>query len=122
MRKSHIRAKPSSAEKRRVAHERAEWLMEHNKCMVCRKADAVDVHEIARGANRQEAWRSPCCWISACRKCHNEMDDYGVWPIARQLALKKMRDSENYDRVAVNRIRSRDDEAISEVEVDSFCF
>jgi len=38
-------------------------------------------------------------------------------PIVRQLALKKINDPENYDRVQVNRIRRRDDEAVSEGEV-----
>jgi len=37
--------------------------------------------------------------------------------IAQQLALKWLNDSENYDRVLVNRIRDRADNAVSEAEV-----
>jgi hypothetical protein len=38
-------------------------------------------------------------------------------PIARQLALKKMNDPGGYDRVQVNRLRGRADDAITEGEV-----
>jgi len=38
--------------------------------------------------------------------------------IVTQLAMKKINDPECYDRVAVNRMRGRADEAVTEAEVD----
>jgi hypothetical protein len=39
--------------------------------------------------------------------------------MARQLALKKLRDPANYDRVIVNRMRRRTDDAVTESDVDA---
>jgi hypothetical protein len=43
-----------------------------------------------------------------------------VLPVAGQLALKRLSDPAGYDRVAVNRLRGRADEAITEAEVDEW--
>lgn len=41
-----------------------------------------------------------------CRECHEALDDYRVWPITRQLAVKLIMDPENFDLGAINAIRS----------------
>jgi len=86
----------------------------------CRRL-ATDIHEIARGSHRQAALGERCCLLHLCRACHDEMDDYSVWPIARQLAMKLLGDPEGYDRVRVNLIRGRAAEAITQDEVDQYC-
>lgn len=90
----------------------------------CQRSDcdrlATDVHEIARGPARNKAIEVRACLLHLCRAHHDDMDDYSQWPIARQLALKKYSDPEGYDRVAVNLIRGRAPEAITEEEVDRF--
>jgi len=75
----------------------------------------IECHEIARGVHREEAVEESCCWIATCQRCHEAHLD--SMPIARQLALKKINDPENYDRVGVNRMRNRADEAVTEGEV-----
>lgn len=40
------------------------------------------------------------------------MDDYSKWPVSRQLALKMLADPNNFDRVLINQIRGRDENAI----------
>ena len=77
-----------------------------------------DLHEICRGAHRQQAIGAGGCLLVVGRPHHDEMDDYSVWPIARQLAIKKRGDPEGYDRERVNEIRGRAPDAITEGEVE----
>jgi hypothetical protein len=106
---------------------RTEWGKQFDRCFLCgAKACSVwppilETHEIARGVDRDLAIKEPACWIRCCQPCHTQRLD--SMPIATQLALKKHCDPENYDRVAVNRIRTRHyhngpvDDAITEGEV-----
>lgn len=75
----------------------------------------LQTHEIARGVHRKEAVKHRATMLRLCELCH---DTVSRWPIAAQLALKRMRDPEHYDRVLVNRIRGRQPEAVTELEVD----
>jgi cytochrome c553 len=90
--------------------------------MVCGIQEGIftelQTHEIARGSFRSKALKSPSAWIRTCSLCHERHLD-GM-PIARQLAIKKKHDPEYYDRIAVNRLRNRADEAITENEVDQW--
>ena len=98
---------------------REEWSKLHTSCMVCGASYLpwpLETHEIARGPFREAAIREPAAWIRTCSKCH--MDTLDSMPIVEQLAIKKLRDPEHYDRVKVNRLRKRSDEAITELEVD----
>jgi hypothetical protein len=105
---------------RKTTKRRKEYLEAKWKCLVpgCLHR-AVCIHEIARGAHRKEAFKEPAAWLALCMGHHWEMDDYHLWPIVRQLALKKVSDSINYDRLKVNALRSRAPEAITEEEVDA---
>lgn len=57
-------------------------------CMICRQRPAQDPHEIPRGPAREKALREPRSWLAVCRICHDELDDFVQWPIARQIAVR----------------------------------
>ena len=98
---------------------REEWSQCHTYCMVCGSFShswPLETHEIARGPHRAQALREPAAWIRTCHACH--MDTLDGMPVVQQLAIKKKHDPESYDRVTVNRLRRRADEAITEEEVD----
>ncbi len=84
----------------------------------------LETHEIANGPARQAALTEPVTWLRLCDGfidgCHAALHDKGEWPIARQLALKKLRDPGRYDRVQVNLLRYTEPEAITEAEVDEW--
>ena len=86
-------------------------------CQWC-GSQATEVHEIARGPARQAALLERAAWLSLCRDCHNIM---GSMPVAAQLAIKRIADPMGYDRVAVNRLRGRSDNAITDGEVWQWC-
>lgn len=83
----------------------------------------LETHEIANGPARQAALKEPATWLRLCgafaNNCHEALHDKGEWPVDRQLALKLRCDPDNYDRVAVNLLRGREPEAITEAEVDA---
>ena len=97
---------------------RSTWGMSFDRCWVCGKPEGIgrflETHECARGVHRSKAVVEPCCWLRVCSNCH---DTLAGMSIAQQLALKFLHDPENYNRIAVNRIRGRADEAVSESEV-----
>jgi hypothetical protein len=97
---------------------RSTWGMQFDRCWLCGKPEGIgrflETHEIARGVHRSKGVAEPCCWMRVCSVCH---DTLAGMTIAQQLALKWLNDSENYDRVLVNRIRDRADNAVSEAEV-----
>ena len=66
---------------------------------------AVDCHEILRGAHRARAIHERTTWLALCRRCHDAMDDYGRWPVARQLALKLLVDPAHFDLATIIDIR-----------------
>jgi hypothetical protein len=82
-------------------------------CQCCMRRKAVDCHEIPRGAHREQALEHRCAWLAVCRPCHELIDDYSEWPVARQLALKLLGDPEHFDLLTVNRLRGRDENAIT---------
>ena len=96
------------------------WSHAHEVCMVCGARNNLETHEIANGSARQKSLGIPATWLRLCHDCHqgsNGLHNKGVWPVARQLALKKWADPEYYDRVWVNLLRGRQSEAITEAEV-----
>ena len=119
MKRSRLRRRrKQTSEDETIAEARMNYRFSHYWCQVpgCHNL-ADDIHEIARGGSRQAALGDPCAWLVLCRKHHEEMDDYSVWPIVRQLAVKAIADVDNYSRIGVNRLRGRDDEAITQDEV-----
>lgn len=93
---------------------REEWAWIHSTCFICGR-DGTDVHEIARGSHRAAAVAHPAAWLKLCRLCHR--DAVAAMPVARQLAYKMVHDPEHYNRLAVNNLRRRAPNAISEQEV-----
>lgn len=108
-----------------MADARTKFKAEYGRCMVCgdawRSADfwprVLETHEIARGPARSKAVACRAAWLVLCRQHHEQVGDLSVWPVVRQLALKLLRDPDGYDRVAVNRLRGRQDDAITDEEV-----
>lgn len=100
---------------------RTQWGQQFDRCFVCGRHESelpwtgLQTHEIARGQHRNKGVRSPACWLRVCVACHEN----GLGTITEQLALKKLHDPENYDRVAVNMARNGQPEAITEEEVDA---
>lgn len=96
---------------------RAGWVSAYKRCWICGDRPwTLDCHEISRGPARSAALREPAAWFATCRKCH--MGPLDSMPVVRQLAYKKIHDPKHYDRVKVNRLRGRADNAITEDEVD----
>lgn len=103
-----------------TAPARTAFALEFPDCWHCESRwrrtfpQVLETHEMVRGVDRHKALRHRSTWIRVCRNCH---DIVAAWPLARQLALKKIHDPEHYDRVEVNRLRGRADDAVSEEEV-----
>jgi hypothetical protein len=105
-------------------NKRTLWGQQFDTCMVCGIHQSqlvwlsrLHTHEMARGPHRAAAMLEPAAWLRVCTGCH--MGPLAAMPIVRQLAIKKIQDHENYDRVTVNRIRGRQPDAITEAEVDA---
>lgn len=58
------------------------------KCMLCHENDAVDCHEMCRGAYREECLSHPRLQMALCRLCHDMIGDTKEWPIERQIAAR----------------------------------
>lgn len=99
------------------ADARVIWGARFHKCMACGGDGALETHEIARGPHRQKAMREPATWLRLCRACHDKMGT-AEWPIERQLQLKADCDPDYYDLAAVNRCRAREEDAITQEQVD----
>ena len=98
---------------RETAAPRHGYKAEFHMCQCCSKALATDLHEIARGADREESLKHAATWLALCGTCHEAMDDYAQWPITRQLALKLVSDPGRFDLPLINRIRGRALDAIT---------
>ncbi len=105
---------------RTTAPRRRSYKAEFLMCQCCIKRKAEDVHEIARGIHKEESEKHPATWLCLCRKCHDEMDDYSVWPIARQLALKLVADPSRFSLSKINEIRGRALDAITLADVAQY--
>ena len=106
--------------KREADKRRNAFRKEQVRCCKCGLAygEPLDVHEIAAGGSRAQSARERCAWLLLCRTCHNEVQGWPREKMVQQYALKKRSDPDYYDRVALNRIRGRADDAITEAEVD----
>ncbi len=105
-----------------------QWLSEHIYCFGCGwRYDgswgasagrfALHAHHIPRGVHREKALYELSAILRLCNVCHDGRFD-GM-PVVRQLAYKKLRDPEHYDRVRVNELRGRQSDAVTEAEVDA---
>jgi hypothetical protein len=81
----------------------------------------LDLHEIARGVNRQKALDKRYALLVLCYRCHLErIHGEGDWSEARQLAALKRSRPEDYDLVAYNLLIGRGPRRITEDEVDAW--
>ena len=118
---------PQYSAKRRKRNREADkvrklYSREFPFCQVpgCKRV-AIGIHEISRGPARNASLDNLAAFLRLCFDHHLEIGNYAIWPIARQLALKKSVDQANYDRVAVNLLRCENSpEAITEAEVDLY--
>lgn len=110
------RYKPGESKVRKA---RRAFLSEIGSCMACGSGRDLTTHEIPRGADRHRAFLERAAWLCLCWPCNRAFANPAVWPLARQLALKLIRDGAYFDLAAINRIRGRAVGAIelSEVEV-----
>ena len=98
------KSKKTAALDARLKPIRNRYLLSFPLCQYCSRPTS-DVHEIVRGANRGEAKKHPAAWLSLCRDCHDKMDDYSVWPPARQVALKMLADPQTYSLELIQDLR-----------------
>ena len=104
------------------------WRFVHNRCWVCGWVGCIyapskgrfrlETHHIASGVHRKGGSAVIANLIRVCNVCHYDLHDRFEWPIEKVLALKLLQDKEeHYDRVAVNLLRGRQPDAITEDEV-----
>lgn len=113
--------KPVSNKRQRRNREtkpaRDAYRAENPWCQWCCNADATELHEIARGPSRDKSLSERAAWLHLCRQCHQVI---ALIPVDGQLAIKRISDPDGYDRVTVNRLRGREDEAINDDEVSTW--
>lgn len=81
---------------------------------------ARELHEISRGRGiRSQSLTQRAAWLHLCEQDHRDCGDYSKVPIVTQMAWKKWSDPLGYDRRAVNLLRGRAPDAITEQEVDA---
>jgi hypothetical protein len=110
----HLKTKPLD---RDIADARREYVSAAKWCQVCGDHLATDCHEITRGSNRGGAVGVRAAWLALCRRCHDALGDYSIWPVVRQYALKQIVDPIAYDRLLLNRLRGRAPDSITTQEV-----
>ena len=103
-----------------MAITREEWSWQFDYCFACGRKPwgvlgGLQTHEIARGPHRQKALKEPAAWLRLCARCHERLPA----DIAYQLRLKRDNDPEHYDRIAVNWLRGREGDAVTEADVDA---
>ena len=107
-------AKRKQAVLKAAAQWRRDYLAEHWLCMTACGKRATECHEISRGVNRFASLTERCALLALCHDCHAEVQG---WPLVKQYALKCHVTPLEYDRVKLNRLRGRADDAITEEEV-----
>lgn len=103
---------------RNIAARRQLFLQLHKFCWFNCWNPSQCVHEIGTRGNRKAFLDQPCSWAAACSECNTDkLTDYRLWPLVRQLAVKKREDPENYDLAAYLKLRGEGPAAITEGEV-----
>lgn len=113
MKRRAMKKKPP-ARNAAVEKERVDFREAFPYCWVC-GGFATDIHEMACGPARKRAYKDRRSWMRLCRTCHVPWVQH--WPVEKQLAYKAWFDPAYYDRVAVNHLRGRADNAIDSKEV-----
>jgi hypothetical protein len=82
-------------------------------CEVCIKRQPVEVHEITRGPAREASLDKPEVVLAVCRKCHELLGNYAIWPVSRQIAVKFLRSPTLANVDLVNELRGRAESGIT---------
>jgi len=89
-------------------------------CMWCGKASkwpGLQVHEICRRSWASRSWGHPCNYLLLTSDCHANL--FATMPLARQLAVKKIKDPLNYDLEKWLEIRKTGEVDAEAVEVEA---
>lgn len=82
-----------------VKIERMAWKISMPQlCMWCGKASKwppLEVHEICRRSRASRSWGSTANYALLCQSCHSDL--FATMSLARQLAVKKIKDPLHYD-------------------------
>lgn len=116
------RVNPATAKQRREADPvRAKYVAEVFTCQCCGKRPATECHEIVRRSTSKKSIEYRCCYLALCHDCHEySVSDYSKYPISRQLALKSIGDPEHFCLATVNKLRGRDEGAITWADVSKW--
>lgn len=86
----------------------------NRRCMMCGTAYPSDVHEIVRKSQAPRAWGVVENYLLLCRDCHDMIHRHNI-VIARQLAIKLLRDPDHFGLEAINEIKPGCPTAMREV-------
>ena len=85
------------------------------ECMICgarpgiqngrmQQLNQLCVHELLNGPLRQKTMDKPFATLVVCWHHNGELNDKGLWPVARQLAVLLTKSPDDYDLAAFNRL------------------
>lgn len=79
--------------------DREQWRSEQPQaCMWCGREGfptGLQIHEIVRRSASQRGWAHRCNFLLLCEPCHAQK--FATMPLPKQLAVKFLRDRDNYD-------------------------
>lgn len=108
-----------------VKEEREAWRAAMpDQCMYCGVLECnawpgLDVHEIERKSHAPKSWGSLCNYLKICRRCHDgRFADLEQMPHEKQLAVKLIKDFENFDLMEWLRLRDPQLRAPERVTMD----
>lgn len=115
------RSKKRARLERRLRPLREAYLEEFGKCVVCGWEPADQVHEIAKGSHRALAIAEPCTWLAVGFDCNmGRLNDYSLYPLERQLAIKWIHDRKRFDLARFNELRGRAPTAITIADIKKY--
>lgn len=98
-----------------------EWASQWQRCWRCGKSGMwpwLQMHHFVRGAFKQKNNLETI--VMLCPACHHDKEHNGdSLGLVGCLALKWIHDPEYYNRIAVNRVRGRAEDAVSWEEVQA---
>jgi hypothetical protein len=81
------------------------WLANFDRCAICNKRTILTVHHMIEGMNRWRAKGVLAALLPSCWECNSGvLKDKSQYPLARQLAIKKRIDPENFSLAAINKL------------------
>jgi hypothetical protein len=124
---------PSNVYKAEIHDDRVAWRdRQLPRCMWCLCSESTAIyerfglhqHEIERRAHASKTCLVDCNYLMLCGTCHNgPFANLKTWPHAKQLALKMLRNPDDYDLAAWLLIKFPDGKApnrVTQSEVDAF--